>query len=148
MKYAPLALIFFVLSANATPVEEPNTIVYPRCMKIDPETHKQLPGYNIVMDIGNKFKIVSPNGNSVISISLAQSEKIGTCSTPQSAMFTSLVTMFNLMGTFYTQPGVKRRKLQCCVMVKAVSGITLTLFISRTDYTSKQINQLIMAVTI
>ena len=75
MKYAPLALIFFVLSANATPVEEPNTIVYPRCMKIDPETHKQLPGYNIVMDIGNKFKIVSPNGNSVISISLAQSEK-------------------------------------------------------------------------
>lgn len=75
MKYAPLALIFFVLSANATPVEEPNTIVYPRCMKIDPETHKQLPGYNIVMDIGNKFKIVSPNGNSVIPISLAQSEK-------------------------------------------------------------------------
>ncbi|ROC97051.1 hypothetical protein C4Z22_002540 [Enterobacter hormaechei subsp. xiangfangensis] len=75
MKYAPVALIFWVVSANAVSVEEPNTVVYPRCTKIDPETYQRLPGYNVVMDIGNKFKIVSPNGNAVISLPLGQSEK-------------------------------------------------------------------------
>lgn len=75
MKYAPVALTFWAVSANAVSVEEPNTVVYPRCTKIDPETYQRLPCYNVVMDIGNKFKIVSPNGNAVISLPLGQSEK-------------------------------------------------------------------------